>query len=78
MPDAIAVLAYDATQILLRAIELANSSDPVKIKEAMQNMKDFPAITGKINFNQDGNPIKPVAVIQIKGGRQAYVYTVNP
>lgn len=77
-PDVIATLAYDATQILLRAIEESDSSDPAKIREAMQNTKDFPAVTGTISINQDGNPIKPVVVMQIKDGRQVYVTTVMP
>ncbi|MCL5934911.1 MAG: ABC transporter substrate-binding protein [Firmicutes bacterium] len=77
-PDMMATLAYDATRIVIRAIETTHSGDPAKIKEAMQNLKDFPAITGKINFGQDGNPIKPVAVMQIKGGRQVYVTIVMP
>lgn len=77
-PDPIATLAYDAANILLRAIELADSSDPVKIREALQNIKDFQAVTGKISFDQDGNPVKPVTVLQIKDGQQVYAATINP
>lgn len=77
-PDVIATLAYDATKILLQAIETANSSDPTKIKEAMQNLKDFPAVSGKTTFDGDGNPVKSAVIMQIKGGRQIYVTTVAP
>lgn len=78
VPDALATLAYDATNILLNAIKTANSNDPVKIKEALQATQNFPGVTGKITFNANGDPVKPAHIIQIKGGKQVYVTTVNP
>lgn len=77
-PDALATLCYDATKLLLNAIKTANSDDPAKIKEAMQATKGFSVISGNITFDKDGNPIKSAAILQIKGGKQAYVTTVNP
>lgn len=76
-PDAVAALAYDATQIVLKAVEAANSSNPAKIKDALQNTKDFPAVTGKTSFDQNGSPVKPVAILQVKGGRKTYVTSVD-
>ncbi|MCG0277253.1 MAG: ABC transporter substrate-binding protein [Thermanaeromonas sp.] len=78
VPDAFATLAYDATNLLLNAIKTANSNDPVKIKEALQATRDFPGVTGKITFNANGDPVKPAHIIQIKGGKQVYVTTINP
>ncbi|MGQ9496816.1 MAG: IS1634 family transposase [Desulfotomaculales bacterium] len=43
-PDSFATLGYDATKLLLKAIENANSSDPAKIREALQAIKDFPVV----------------------------------
>lgn len=78
VPDALATLCYDATNLLLNAIKAAGSNDPAKIKEALQATKDFPAVSGNISFDQDGNPIKPAVILQIKNGKQQYVQTVNP
>lgn len=77
-PDALATLCYDATKLLLNAIKTANSDDPAKIKEAMQATKGFSVISGNITFDKDGNPIKSAAILQIKGGKQTFVTTVNP
>lgn len=77
-PDALATLVYDATNLLLNAIEQAQSNDPVKIKEALQATKDFPAVTGKLSFDENGDPIKPAVILQVKDGGQKYVTTVNP
>jgi branched-chain amino acid transport system substrate-binding protein len=78
VPDAFATLSYDATKLLLNAIKTANSNDPAKIREALQATKDFSVISGKLTFDQDGNPVKPAAILQIKGGKQTYVTTVAP
>ena len=78
VPDARATLCYDATNLLLNAIKVSNSDEPAAIKEALQATKDFPAISGKISFDADGNPIKPAAVMQIKESKQIYVTTMAP
>ncbi|MCL6479388.1 MAG: ABC transporter substrate-binding protein [Peptococcaceae bacterium] len=78
-PDALAALAYDATNLLLNAIKTADSNDPVAIKNAMQNTKEFETVSGgKLTFDKDGNPIKSAVILQIKDGRQVYVASVKP
>ncbi|HUW64481.1 MAG TPA: ABC transporter substrate-binding protein [Spirochaetia bacterium] len=77
-PDALATLAYDATNLLLNAIRTAGSNDPTKIRDAMQATKDFPVVSGKITFDQNGNPIKAAVVLEIKGGKEVYAATVQP
>lgn len=77
-PDALATLCYDATNLLLNAINTTKSNDPAKIKEALQATKDFKAVSGNISFDENGNPVKAAAILQIKGGKQVYVTTVNP
>ncbi|MFX4262887.1 ABC transporter substrate-binding protein [Pelotomaculum propionicicum] len=77
-PDARSTLYYDATNLLLNAIKVSNSDDPAVIKDALQATRDFPAVSGKISFSADGNPIKPAAVMQVKEGKQVYVTTMTP
>lgn len=77
-PDMFATLAYDAVKILLQAIQTADSRDPVKIKEALQNTRDLPAVSGRITFDQDGNPVKPVPILRIKDGKRVHVTNVAP
>jgi branched-chain amino acid transport system substrate-binding protein len=77
-PDVRAALCYDATNLLLNAIKVSNSSETDAIKETLQATRDFPAVSGTISFDRDGNPIKPAAVIQVKEGKQVYVTTIAP
>ncbi len=78
VPDALATLAYDATNLLANAIAVAGSDDTAKIRDAMQATKDFKAVSGSITFDKDGNPIKSAVVIQVKDGKDKYVETVAP
>lgn len=78
MPDALAALAYDSANLAIQAIKIANSNDPVKIKNALQGLKNVPTTCGPItSFDSDGNPQKPGVVIQIKDGRQVFVTEIN-
>ena len=77
-PDALATLAYDATNLLLNAIRTANSNDPEKIREAMKATKNFPSVSGTTTFDENGNSVKAAAILQVKDGKQVFVTTVNP
>lgn len=77
-PDAFAALEYDATKILLKAIETANSNDPEKIREAMQNLT-IDVVGGKISFDKNGNPVKPVTILQVQADKTSkFVTSVTP
>jgi branched-chain amino acid transport system substrate-binding protein len=79
-PDALATLAYDATNILLNAINTAKSSDPAKIKDAIQATKDLQLVSGKISINEEGNPVKAAVILKIDGASKTskFVTRVNP
>lgn len=79
VPDALATLAYDGTRLVLKAIETADSNDPTKIRDALQNLKDVPGVsTPTYSFDQNGNPNKPLTILQIKDGKQKFVEQVRP
>lgn len=77
-PDMQAALGYDATLLIIDAIKRANSADPVKIKEALAQTKDFPAVSGVITFDAQHNPVKGAVVIEIKDGKQVFREKINP
>lgn len=78
VPDALATLAYDATNLYVNAVVTAASSDPTKVKDALAATKGFKAVSGTINIDKDGNPVKSAVVIQVKGGKDVYADTVAP
>ena len=77
IPDALAALAYDATNLMLAAIQKAGVDDPTQVAKAMEGLK-YDAVSGTITFDAQHNPIKSAVVIQVKDGKKSWVATVNP
>ncbi len=77
VPDALATLAYDATNLLLAAIEKAGADDPAKVKDALASI-NLEGVSGTITFDEFHNPIKSAAVIGVSDGKKEYIGTVNP
>lgn len=77
-PDAMAVLSYDGTNILIDAIKRANSVEPEKIREALAATKDYPAITGSTTLNESHDAVKNAVIIEMKDGKQMFKAAVKP
>ena len=77
-PDALATLGYDAGLLLIQALKNSPNAKPEEIKAAFSAIKDFPCVSGKITFDEWGNPIKSAVVLQYTKDGQKYVTTINP
>ena len=77
VPDALAVLAYDAANILLQGIQDAGSDDTEKVQAAMSAI-NFKGVSGQITYDANNNPVKSAVVLQVKDGKVSYNSTVNP
>ena len=77
-PDALAVLAYDATNILMQAIKNAGTTDTTKVRDTMQAIK-IETVSGTITFaKESGDPIKSAAINHVTGGKIEFVKFVAP
>ncbi len=77
-PDAFAALSYDATMMVIKAMERANSADPVKIKDELEKTKNFAAVSGQISLNETHDAVKSAVIIEMKDGKQTFREKVNP
>lgn len=77
-PDALATLGYDATRLLIAAVAQAGSSEPAAVRDALKNIRDFMSVSGRICFDDCGNPIKAAAILRYTKDGQEYVATVAP
>jgi branched-chain amino acid transport system substrate-binding protein len=77
VPDALATLAYDATNLMLAALEKAGVDDPAQVAKALEGIK-YDAVSGTITFDPQHNPIKSAVVIQVKDGKKSWIATVAP
>ncbi|MGL4343961.1 MAG: ABC transporter substrate-binding protein [Cellulosilyticaceae bacterium] len=76
-PNAFAALGYDAARIMIEAIKSADSTDAAAITEALKNTS-LECVTGNVSFDENRNPVKSVAVIQIKDGQNTLYKKLDP
>lgn len=86
LPDAMAILGYDAMLVMTDAISRAGSTDRRAIRDALAATKDFPGASGRLTMDKNRNAEKSLVVLKIESKvvdgkvQQAfrYVTTVNP
>lgn len=78
-PDAFGALAFDAYNLVLDAIEKAQSIDPIAIRDALAATKDFQGVGGSITYPEgSGDPVKPAVINTIKNGQFVLMTVVRP
>jgi len=79
VPDALATLAYDATNLLLQGIKDAGADNTDKVRVALEKIS-FAGVSGKITFDAQHNPIKSATILAVKADKKAPVFeaVVNP
>ncbi len=78
VPDGLAALGYDAANVLFAAMERAKSLDSADLAPAINETKNFPAVTGIITLDKDRNPVKSAVMLVMKGGQPRYAATIDP
>lgn len=70
------LMAYDAALWIADALKRAGSTDGAKLKEALENTKDLPVLTGKLSIDPaTHNPLnKPATIQQVKVQEKKFVY----
>ena len=78
VPDALAACGYDSALVLVDAMKRAGSTEGPKVRDALAVTKDFEAVTGRITLSPQRDAIKSAVILQVKGGKFAYLETVSP
>jgi len=78
LPDANAVLAYDAAMVLFDAIKRAKTDNPKMIRKALSETKNFAGVVGPITIDENRNAIKPAVILKIEKGKFVYQGMVAP
>ena len=75
--DQFAVLSYDATMLLLDAVERAGSADRQAVTDALAATETFDGLTGTFSIDEDHNQVKEVLMLQLTNGEVENVEAVN-
>lgn len=75
----ISALTYDAFNVFVNAVNKARTLDKTAIRSALSQTKDFPGVTGKITFDENGDTINKSAVImKFEKGNAIFQKTITP
>jgi branched-chain amino acid transport system substrate-binding protein len=72
-PDAFNALGYDLAYFLADALKRADSTDKIKLKDALAATKGFKGITGEISIDEKHNPVKAITILEMKDGEQSFL-----
>jgi branched-chain amino acid transport system substrate-binding protein len=78
VPDALAALTYDATMILLQALDKGDAPVGDAITKYLSRLKDFRGVTGTISFDSNGDAVKSAVILRVEKDGRRYVATVSP
>jgi branched-chain amino acid transport system substrate-binding protein len=74
-----AATGYDLVKVIEAAVTKADSTDPTKVRDAMDTLKDVEGATGKITYaDQNRIPLKTVYLVEIKDGKFSLLGTETP
>lgn len=84
-PDDVAALTWDAVGIILEALKGTGGlsgdimADRAAVKDAISAITTYEGITGKMQFDDQGDPIKSAVVVQVSdSGEFTFVASVDP
>ncbi|MEY2933395.1 MAG: hypothetical protein RL033_4144 [Pseudomonadota bacterium] len=77
-PTGLGALGYDAAGVLFAAITKSGKTDPVGIREALTQVKNFEGVSGTISMNANRDADKSAVIVAIEGGKAKFRATVAP
>ena len=77
-PNVNSALGYDCYVMAIDAIQRAGSADPEKIRDALEQTKDLPTVTGLTTINATHDAEKEMGIVEIRGGKKTFLGLVKP
>jgi branched-chain amino acid transport system substrate-binding protein len=81
-PNALAALGYDAVRLIADAARRAGRLDRAAIRDAIEQTRGFPGVTGEISIDAEHNAVKSGVVVKVgtQNGRVTFplVTTISP
>lgn len=79
LPQLGAALGYDAYMLAISALEAqAQENGEVSLQELLAKTSGFEGVTGRITFNEDGDPIKPMRISTVENGEFKEKHIAKP
>lgn len=73
-----AALTYDAVNLILEIAQKQGKADPESIREGLAHLKNYQGATGSISYEGSGDPVKGLAILQIKNNKLEFYQQIDP
>ena len=77
-PDGVSASGYDGLHLLKNAIETAQSTDPVAVRDALAGITNYSGATLISHFNEDRHPVKSAGILAIRNGQPEPYSVISP
>lgn len=77
-PSPLIALTCDALNLLFSAANEMKSVDSADICKGLNEIKEFDGLTGKMRFDEQGDPQKSAVILQYRDGEAAFYKTIQP
>lgn len=67
-PTMLEALGFDAMRLILNAVQEKGATKRNSLRDALSKIKDFPGVTGKITFDEQGDAKRESTVLTIRNG----------
>lgn len=68
-PGFIEAIAYDTARILIQILSQPDIRYKSALREKLINLRDFPGVTGRTGFNENGEAVKDLYMLKIRRGK---------
>jgi len=68
-PGLVSDYGYDALKVIIKSLEISGQADRQGIKQGIDKIRNLDGCTGIINFDKNGDIIKPAGIKTIKNGK---------
>ncbi len=77
-PDAVAALTYDSVGLIVEALKSQDKADSQGIRDGLAQIKGYRGLAGSLSFENNGDPIKSVAIMEVREGKPKYLKSFTP
>jgi hypothetical protein len=64
--------------LLFQGLATQTKIDPESVRAGLASVESYTGVTGSMHFTGTGDPVRSIAMLQIRGGRAAFFKLVNP
>ena len=76
-PTAYTIFSYESIELLSKLLNDPSFHNRESLRNAVQNLYDFPVLTGRVTIGQDGDLIKDLKILKIERKKTVEVFPTN-